>query len=259
MNKTKKMFQSQSPSNAMYQIRMSDYCNPHMLNTTSSQDMSLGLNVSLINNNSPYVNKICSKGGLFPMATLNNTSNQQDSGFLNENSYINHSMSPFNHPRTTLNNKNLLKVDPIQFQSTPNKPSMELEVKAQIKVEPRHNFHSIIDLAQSSSSINDTSTNNSQGYASFSTNTSVTNQSKVEPSIAYNDDFKKLANYHLADNKENNSGFIYKTKRRPRAQINKQQRDILEHAYSVKTYPDANEIEYLCKVLGFEENVIRVS
>ena len=46
--------------------------------------------------------------------------------------------------------------------------------------------------------------------------------------------------------------------RRPRAQISRQQRDILEYAYKLKCYPDSNEVEYLCNILGFEENVIRV-
>ena len=27
----------------------------------------------------------------------------------------------------------------------------------------------------------------------------------------------------------------------------------------INKYPDSNEVEYLCKILGFEENVIRVS
>jgi len=47
-------------------------------------------------------------------------------------------------------------------------------------------------------------------------------------------------------------------KRKPRTQITKQQREILEYAYKLKCYPDSNEVEYLCHLLGFEENVIRV-
>ena len=47
-------------------------------------------------------------------------------------------------------------------------------------------------------------------------------------------------------------------KRRARTQITKKQKEILEYAYAMKSYPDANEIEYMCHLLGFEENVIRV-
>ena len=48
-------------------------------------------------------------------------------------------------------------------------------------------------------------------------------------------------------------------KRKPRTQITKKQKEILEYAYEMKCYPDAGEVEYLCHLLGFEENVIRVS
>ena len=47
-------------------------------------------------------------------------------------------------------------------------------------------------------------------------------------------------------------------KRKPRTQITKKQKEILDYAYAMKSYPDADEVEYLCHLLGFEENVIRV-
>lgn len=48
-------------------------------------------------------------------------------------------------------------------------------------------------------------------------------------------------------------------KRKPRAHITKQHKDVLERVYTANKYPDANEVEYLCNLLGFDEQVIRVN
>ena len=48
------------------------------------------------------------------------------------------------------------------------------------------------------------------------------------------------------------------TKRKPRTQITRQHRQVLERVYASNKYPDSNEIEHLTHLLGFDENVIRV-
>jgi hypothetical protein len=63
-------------------------------------------------------------------------------------------------------------------------------------------------------------------------------------------------------NKENtlpSSMLNANSKRKPRTQITKKQKEILDYAFAIKSYPDAHEVEYLCHLLGFEENVIIVS
>ena len=81
-------------------------------------------------------------------------------------------------------------------------------------------------------------------------------------SLTFNENLRQLS---LAlQNKENNANYentanANNIKRKPRTQITKKQKEILEYAYNMKSYPDSNEVEYLCHILGFEENVIRVS
>jgi hypothetical protein len=83
-------------------------------------------------------------------------------------------------------------------------------------------------------------------------------------SNSFNENLKRLS---LAlENKENkmptssnSSSSQHQIKRKPRTQITKKQKEILEYAFNMKSYPDSNEVEYLCHLLGFEENVIRVS
>lgn len=278
--------QSFSPSNSVYQVRMSDFCHNYMPQTTTSPEFQgrteravspvnptcaneSFINMSLINNNSPYVNKICSNG-LFPL-------NHHDSGmssFSQTFNEISQTASPF-YPNRTKNiiNKNLLHVnESVQFQSTPNKPVVPTYPAQEKSQKRKTNFHSITDLAKSSDSSSIFESNESRdmssGYLSNVSSTVPSITTTVAPTAApvtnsissFNEHFKKFA-VDLENNKENETEheFIYKTKRRPRAQINKQQREILEYAYKLKCYPDANEVEYLCNVLGFEENVIRVS
>lgn len=264
--------QSFSPSNSVYQVRMSDFCHNYMPHTAvTSPERAVSpvaaananesfTNISQINNNSPYVNKICTTG-LFPL-------NQHDSGMVSFSQTFNeisNSASPF-YPNRTKNviNKNLLHVgESVQYQSTPNKSTIPPYLAQDKSVKRRTNFHSISDLAKSSdsSSVFDStdSKDTSSGYLSNVSSTGPVKASVTNTISSFNEHFRKFAGD--LENKENEveHEFIYKTKRRPRAQINKQQREILEYAYKLKCYPDANEVEYLCNVLGFEENVIRVS
>ena len=297
MNPTLTSQESFTLSDSVYQMRMSDFCHNYMSTASSWTETKLEravspvmsnlepicanesfINVSQINNNSPYINKICSFG-LFPL-------NHHDSGMSSFSQTFNeipNSSSPSYPTRTKpLINKNLLHVTGSsgRFQSTPNKSDTQ-----QAKTDPSYNlvkkektnFHSISDLAKSSDSISlfDASENKdmSSGYFSNISTTVPVIRSKAEPTgkeivlsvsnsiSSFNEHFRKFA--VQLENKENDGHvdheFMYKTKRRPRAQISKQQREILEYAYKIKCYPDANEVEYLCNVLGFEENVIRVS
>lgn len=177
-------------------------------------------------------------------------------------------------------NKHLLaiKVDqqqqhPVQFQSTPNnKP---------LFVSNRVNFHSIAELSTSSVKLSsENSSLHDSGYASISSlpHTSLSSSS-------FNESLRNLSE-SMSANKENvadaddstsakvvslifmlcsalnslvSASLFIKIKRKPRTSINKQQKEILEYAYKMKPYPDSNEIEYLCQLLGFEENVIRVN
>jgi len=175
-----------------------------------------------------------------------------------------------------LKNLNETHLKPIQFQSTPNKASNSLQMPAQTS---KVNFHSILDLARSddqklSASINESvntassssmaCSSNSSGYASASI--SASSSSSSLSSLTGNN--TSIINFHQHlnflsmtsnNNKENaTSEFLSKNKRKPRTQINRQQREILEYAYNLKGYPDSNEVEYLCNILGFEENVIRI-
>lgn len=239
---------------------ISNNISPLKQNNESNLFLSAKHNISLFNNsatNSPFVSKICSSG-LYPLNT-----SHYDSGIFSNSISSNSVSSPCLNKVPTNFNINLLMPKPImRFQSTPNKQS-GVNSKPDIIKKGKTNFHSITDLARSSDasiSLNDSGEHNqngenmSSGYLSASnTSNSVTTSPK---SLINNDFIKRFQN----DDKENdqNREFIYKTKRRPRAQITKQQREILEYAYKLKCYPDSNEVEYLCGVLGHEENVIRI-
>ena len=167
----------------------------------------------------------------------------------------------------------------IQFQSTPNKNlnSMDSFIQS-MPTAPQNtsriNFRSIDDLAKSSTSsisqeakpkdevkvarplVLKNSNTNDNVSVNFQPNPSIA--ALPNTNIAFNEQLRMLSQ-SLYQNKENSQEFLSKIKRKPRTQITKQQREILEYAYSLKSYPDSNEVEYLCHVLGFEENVIRVS
>lgn len=123
------------------------------------------------------------------------------------------------------------------FQSTPNRPEIKISSS-------RVNFHSIHDLATSSSSSIDSSnsstndnTNNSSGYSSF---TSMI-QSRVSNQSHDNEDEVKA-----------------EKKKTQRTSFNRKQKDILECAYKAKHYPESNQIKDLCQLLDLKENVVRV-
>lgn len=185
--------------------------------------------------------------------------NQYDSGYVHNSSLINSpyytSMKNSLHHRA-LNN---LKTS-IQFQSTPNKSFCNIqqnEPKPKIsenKNKIRVNFHSIVDLA--TSSITDDSKSSDESRLSTNLPQNL-NTNLPNDFLNFNEKLKLMSD--LITNKENSNDLITRTRRKPRTQINKQQKEILEYAYKVKSYPDSNEIEYLCNLLGFEENVIRVS
>ncbi|CAF0767376.1 unnamed protein product [Brachionus calyciflorus] len=190
---------------------------------------------------------------------------QYDSGFYQNNSVI--TSSPFLAPiQNTLQNRLLNNVKKsIQFQSTPNKsfnkPDSSLgnfsgiETTDKIK-KSKVNFHSIHDLATSSVSITDESKDDSKINASSSHSALNTSSFQSNEYSSFNEKLKAMS--QMISNKENSQELISKTKRKPRTQITKQQKEILEYAYKMKCYPDSNEIEYLCNLLGFEENVIRI-
>lgn len=122
---------------------------------------------------------------------------------------------------------------------------------------PRVNFHSISDLAQSSCSTPNSSSSHLNESVSLSTSGYQT---------ALSDKWSQIST-SLFDNKENSNSigqFVdlksdTSARRKPRTQISREHREVLEQVYAVNKYPDANEVENLCKLLGFEENVIRVS
>ena len=138
MNPTLTSQESFTLSDSVYQMRMSDFCHNYMSTASSWTETKLEravspvmsnlepicanesfINVSQINNNSPYINKICSFG-LFPL-------NHHDSGMSSFSQTFNeipNSSSPSYPTRTKpLINKNLLHVTGSsgRFQSTPNK------------------------------------------------------------------------------------------------------------------------------------------
>jgi hypothetical protein len=92
----------------------------------------------------------------------------------------------------------------------------------------------------------------------------VQEQTPTNVTSSFNENLKQMS---LAlQNKENtlppsstSSTSNANSKRKPRTQITKKQKEILDYAFAMKSYPDAHEVEYLCHLLGFEENVIRVS
>jgi hypothetical protein len=162
----------------------------------------------------------------------------------------------------------------IQFQSTPNKNLNSIDSFIQsipaatnFQNTSRINFRSIDDLAKSSSSISQDAKPKDEVKVARplilqNSNTNVQPNPSINAlpntNIAFNEQLRILSQ-SLHQNKENSLDFLSKIKRKPRTQITKQQREILEYAYSLKSYPYSNEVEYLCHVLGFEENVIRVS
>ena len=184
---------------------------------------------------------------------------------------------------------------PVHFQSTPNKDLLLLNLNQNLSTQleseaassssstssthmphchktgaksssKRINFHSILDLAKSADSV---LPHDGQTLARVSTpvSASIPETTTLPASLTFNENLQQLS---LAlQNKENTNAAAMTTnsssvnnnnnvKRKPRTQITKKQREILEYAYNMKTYPDANEVEYLCHILGFEENVIRV-
>ena len=161
------------------------------------------LNLSQINKNSPYMTR-----------THNHSASmyqQQDSGIFNS-LQLNDTSSPYLLNRTKpVINKNLQIKPELQFQSTPNKTTNQkfLQVPSILINNKKANFHSIDDLAKSSSdSFNNTGNNNDQssGYSSSSHEIfNVTNQNKA---ISFNENLKQFTQFKL-ENKENNE-FIYK-------------------------------------------------
>lgn len=199
------------------------------------------------------------------MSNLMSFHNQYDSGYSQNNSLIN---SPFlTSIHNTLQNRALNKIKKnIQFQSTPNKSfinndqitSANKNKTASNYNKNKVNFHSITDLATSALSDESRLSDESKIHSSVlhsSANSFNINQS--DELLNFNEKLKMMSQWMT--NKENSNDLITRTKRKPRTQINKQQREILEYAYKMKSYPDSSEIEYLCTLLGFEENVIRVS
>lgn len=260
-------------TSAQYEIRMNEFCSNHLQhptieelrprnsispfneleNTQSAFNDSQMLNNPHLNLshiqsiNSPYVNKLV--GSLYPLGEISNTA------------------SPYSvQPRAK---KELLKVPLLQYQSTPNKSTESVQAVPKRKA----NFHSISDLARSSDDSSNSSSvvssDMSSGYlSSSSTQSTLSHSGSFTATSAFTEFYKNIVPVtssnptikidSMKENGLNYSEFIYKTRRRARAQITKQQREILEYAYSVKCYPDSNEVEYLCGVLGFEENVIRI-
>lgn len=178
-----------------------------------------------------------------------------------------------------LRNQSVSNLKPAQLQSTPNKASNSLLMPVPtIKV----NFHSILDLAKSddsapSTSINEANNtistnslsdnnnnnNNSSGFASIisinsSNSSSCINSFNTSSLNLKVKEYSSLLSMSYNNKENSQTDFLSKNKRKPRTQINRQQREILEYAYNLKGYPDSNEIEYLCNILGFEENVIRI-
>jgi len=222
------------------------------------------LNISQIDTNSPFVNRICYAGGLYPFTQ----STHHDSGLGLPLGEVSANISPMCaiNPRVK---KSLLNVQVpfLQYQSTPNK----FEVRSEsVPNKKKTNFHSIVDLAKSSddsANYSATNTDTSSSHLSCSSVNKSTSVSSVSTIGLYNNinilpkrlEASTTLDLYTKENALEDRNFIYKTKRKARAQISKQQREILEYAYRVKCYPDSAEVEYLCSVLGFEENVIRVS
>ncbi|RMZ93425.1 Homeobox ANF [Brachionus plicatilis] len=195
-------------------------------------------------------------------SNLNPFGNHYDSGYIQNSSLIS---SPYlTSVQNTLQHRALNNVKKsIQYQSTPNKAFFNsdhgIEKKPTIEKQTNNkvNFHSITDLATSaisddSKSESKLSTNLSQN----SINSSLNNLNQSNDLLNFNEKLKLMS--QMICNKENSNELISRTKRKPRTQISKQQKEILEYAFKMKSYPDSNEIEYLCNLLGFEENVIRI-
>jgi hypothetical protein len=183
----------------------------------------------------------------------------QDSGI--HTSFNNSTNSPYLSNRTT---NSLLRPTLINqhIQSTPNnfEQSLNHESTKVTRNKKPCNFHSILDLASSSSVTTSAS-------VQLSTTQRITTEKPAPDlklnSLNFNESLKQLS--LQLQNKENALPVHNTTateastiKRKPRTQITKKQKEILEYAYSMKCYPDANEVEYLCHLLGFEENVIRI-
>lgn len=188
--------------------------------------------------------------------------NQYDSGYIHNSSLVN---SPYySSMKNSIQHRALKNVTTsIRFQSTPNKSFFNIQQNnPKITISEKQkkntvNFHSILDLATSAISDDSKLCDDSR----LSTNISQNFNNHLNSSndvLNFNEKLNSLM-AELTTNKENSNELITRTKRKPRTQINKQQKDILEYAYKMKSYPDSNEIEYLCNLLRFEENVIRVS
>lgn len=183
---------------------------------------------------------------------LSNSTNHSSpsNSYLNNSSYLNNITNSrptqsHNYLTTTTTTTSTTKS---QFQSTPNKSSLNQTITS--KAKSKCNFHSILDLAQSSQT--QTLPPPPLKIVQEQTQTNVTS--------SFNENLKQMS---LAlQNKENtlpSSTLNTNMKRKPRTQITKKQKEILDYAFTMKSYPDAHEVEYLCHLLGFEENVIRVS
>ena len=123
------------------------------------------------------------------------------------------------------------------FQSTPNRPENKIS-------NTRVNFHSIDDLATSSSS----SINSSNSSTNDNTNNSSGYSSMIQPRVSDQS--------HENENKENE--VKVEKKKNQRTSFSRKQKEILECAYKAKHYPDSNQIKYLCQQLDLKESVVRV-
>ena len=229
----------------------------------------------------PSISSLFYDSGFQSYHDISNNNNNNSSALLTSTNspYVPASSSKF---RKLTERPSLTHLNPkptIQFQSTPNKNlnSMDSFIQS-MPTAPQNtsriNFRSIDDLAKSSTSsisqeakpkdevkvarplVLKNSNTNDNVSVNFQPNPSIA--ALPNTNIAFNEQLRMLSQ-SLYQNKENSQEFLSKIKRKPRTQITKQQREILEYAYSLKSYPDSNEVEYLCHVLGFEENVIRVS
>jgi hypothetical protein len=187
------------------------------------KEQKLIQNDSLFNQNSPTNNPFNINKPLKSILTVSSSNISQDSGcYSYENSL---SSSPYyllNESKFKNRNKNfLLDINKtiVQFQSTPNKYTLtqceilsktsKSEVLSNLKSKSRINFHSISDLAKSSSSFPMKTEDQFK-------NLNITNQSNLN-SIKLDDDISKLSfNEQLQImsnslvNKENIHEFIYK-------------------------------------------------
>jgi hypothetical protein len=180
---------------------------------------------------------------------LSNSTNHSSpsNSYLNNSSYLNNITSrptqSYNYLTTTTSTTKS------QFQSTPNKSSLSQVIS---KSKNKCNFHSILDLAQSSQTQTLPPTPLKIAQEQKSTNvTSSFNENLKQMSLALQNKENTLPSSSSTSNAN--------MKRKPRTQITKKQKEILDYAFAMKSYPDAHEVEYLCHLLGFEENVIRVS